>query len=205
MSLFYKLFLLIFAFALNFVNAQDEVVVDRLSVPGPIELGTSEFFLTWSKQNSKTLTIQQFMPRDETIDQFEQLLNFSYFNKDIALEDAVRAKVESVQKRIENDKFGDVNVAESPDGKEFIVDYTISETEGKSGPYLEYNIYRFKKYDTKETKPLLMLSYAKRIYGADLKGSKKALSRQRDALMTMLIEYKIPEITVINQEVANKN
>ncbi len=202
MSIFYRIFILFFVFALGFVQAQDEVaaentVVDRLSIPGPIEFNGTEFFLAWSKQNSKTLNIQQFLPRDETILNFEQLLNFSYFNKDIDLEEAVRGKVGSVQKATEKDKFGSVNVAESPDGKEFIVDYTISNAEGKSGPYIEYNVYRFKKYDT-ENKPLLIFSYSKRIYG-DLKPSSKALSRQRDALMTMVIEYKIPAITVINQ------
>ena len=207
MSIFYRLFLLLFAFSLSLVQAQEDAenqVVERLSLPNSIELNGAEFFLAWSKQNSKTLTVEQFLPRDEKIESFEQLLNFSYFNKDIELEDAVRAKVESVQKAGENDKFASVNVTESPDGKEFIVDYTLSVPESKVGAYLEYNIYRFKKYES-ETKPLLILSYTKRIYSEDIKGSSKALSRQRNTLMTILIEYKIPEIKVINQTVENKN
>ncbi|MGC4129782.1 MAG: hypothetical protein QM564_09550 [Bergeyella sp.] len=196
MTIFYKFFILIFAFTLSFVHAQDGVV-ERISVPGPIEFNGTEFFLSWSKQNSKTLTVQEFLPKDEKIEDFEQLLNFSYFNRDIEPEDAVRAKVESVQKIMEKDKFASVNVTESPDGKEFIVDYTLSVSEGENN-YLEYNIYRFKKYPEKENKPLLVLSYAKRIYG-DLKPSMKALSRQRNTLMKMMIDYKIPPITVINQ------
>ncbi len=203
-----RIFVVMTIFAFGFFHAQDEVlsensVTDRLSISGPIDFNGTEFFLSWSKQNSKTLTLQQFLPRDERIEDFQQLLNFSYFNKDIDLEEAVKSKITSVQKSIEDDKFGTVNVIESPDGKEFIVDYTISSSEDLKETFIEYNVYRFKKYES-ENKPLLILSYSKRIYD-DLKPSAKALSRQRDALLTQLIEYKIPSITVINQEVENKN
>lgn len=195
---FKKIFCLFFILTLGFAKSQDSVV-DLLSIPGPIEYNGSEFFLSWSKQNSKTLSVQQFLPRDETIDDFTELLNFSYFNKEIDMEMAVRQKVESVQQIAKTDKFAKVNVAESPDGTEFIVDYTVSGDAGKTEPFVEYNVYRFKSYDNAGAKSFLILSYAKRIYGDDFKGASKSLTRQRDELITAMIEYKIPQITLINQ------
>lgn len=144
---------------------------------------------------SKTLYRQQYLPRDEQIETFTQLLDFSYFTKEIDMELAVRQKVESIQNREETDRFAKVNVTESPDGKEFVVDYYISETPKKGEPYIEYNIYRFKPYDNGTTKSFLILDYAKRIYG-DQKAAAKALAKQRDQLMGMMIEYQIPEIKV---------
>lgn len=196
-----KVFFIITVLSLGLIKSQ-EAVVDRLSVSGPIEYDAVEYYLCWSKQQSKTLTIQQFLPKDETIEEFNQLLNFSYFNKDIDLELAVRQKVESIQNLEKKDKYVKVNVTESPDGKEFIVDYSVSGTTDKEDSFIEYNIYRFKKYDSKENKPLLILSYSKRIYG-DLKSAYKNLYRERDHLMTAIIEYKIPEITIINQEIVD--
>ena len=189
-----KLFLLLLISTLSLTKAQENPQ-DLLSIPGPIELNGTEFFVTWSKPLSKTLYRQQYLPRDEQIETFTQLLDFSYFTKEIDMELAVRQKVESIQNREETDRFAKVNVTESPDGKEFVVDYYISETPKKGEPYIEYNIYRFKPYDNGTTKSFLILDYAKRIYG-DQKAAAKALAKQRDQLMGMMIEYQIPEIKV---------
>lgn len=186
-----------FAFVALF-KAQDEAVIDVLSVPGPIEFNDTEFLLAWSKQPSKTLFRQQFLPRDEKIEDYNQLLDFSFFNKEIEIELAVRQKVESIQKREEKDKFAKVNVTESPDGKEYIVDYFISEEPEKGDSYIEYNVYRFKQFDSGTQKSFLILFYSTRMYG-DLKSAAKALSKKRDQLLTNMIEYKIPEIKPVNQ------
>lgn len=192
-----KIFLLLIISLLSFAKAQDDVV-DILSIPGPIEFNDTEFFLEWSKQPSKTLFRQQYLPRDEQIENFTQLLDFSYFNKEIDIELAVRQKVESIQKREGKDKFAKVNVTESPDGKEFIVDYFISEEPEKGDAYIEYNVYRFKQYEINTQKSFLILFYATRQYG-DLKSSAKSLAKKRDLYLTNMIEYKIPTITPVNK------
>lgn len=194
--MFRRLLFAIFLGTFSIVNAQE--VRDLLSIPGPIELDGTEFFLAWSKEASKTLMRQQYMPRDERIEDFNQILDFSYFTKEIDIELAVRQKVESIQNRAEKDKFAKVNVTESPDGSEFVVDYFISETPEKGDAFVEYNIYRFKPYNNGTQKNFLILAYAKRMYG-DPKSAAKALAKQRDQLMLNLIEYKIPEIKVVRE------
>jgi hypothetical protein len=191
-----KIFLLLFIGTLSFVKAQD--VRDLLSIPGPIEYDGTEYFLAWSKPMSKTLSRQQYLPSDERIEDFTQLLDFSYFNKEIEMELAVRQKVESIRQRENSDKFAKVNVVESPDGKEYIVDYFISESPEKGDSFIEYNVYRFKTYNHGAGKSFLILAHSKRMYG-DLKSAAKSLARQRDHLITTMIEFKIPEIKVLPQ------
>lgn len=190
------LFLLLISFFTG-IKAQENVR-DLLSVPGPIEFNDTEFLLAWSKESSKTLMRQQYMPRDERIEDFNQILDFSFFTKEIDMELAVRQKVESIQKREETDRFAKVNVTESPDGKEFVVDYFISENPEKGDSFVEYNIYRFKPYDNGTAKNFLILAYTTRIYG-DTKSAAKALVKQREPLMLAMIEYKIPEIKVVRE------
>lgn len=192
--MFKKIFLALFISSFSFSNAQENET-SILSFPNPIEYDGTEFYITQSKQRSKTLFQEQYIPRDENLQNFNQLLDFSFFNKEIETELAVRQKVESVQQREKKDKFAKVNVSESPDGKEFIVDYFISEAPESGDPYIEYNIYRFKNMENGSQKSFLIMSYAKRMYG-DLKSSAKALAKQRDHLMATMIEYKIPEIKV---------
>lgn len=190
-----KIFLLFLIGSLTFVKAQE---TDLLSIPNPLEYDGTEFFLARAKQRSKTLFQQQYIPKDEQLENFNQIIDFSFFNKEIEMELAVRQKVESVQSR-KDDKFAKVNVTESPDGTEYIVDFYISEAPEKGDSFVEYNIYRFKKFDNGTQKSFLMLNYAKRIYG-DLKSAAKLLAKQRDQLMTGMIEYKIPEIKVLAVE-----
>ena len=176
------------------IHAQ-ETETSILSFPNPIEYDGTEFYIIQSKQRSKTLFQEQYIPKDENLRDFNQLLDFSFFNKEIEIELAVRQKVESVQQREKKDKFAKVNVTESPDGKEFIVDYFISEAPENGDSYIEYNIYRFKNMENGGQKSFLIMSYAKRMYG-DLKSAAKALAKHRDHLMATMIEYKIPEIKV---------
>ncbi len=190
-----KIFLLFLIGSLTFVKAQE---TDLLSIPNPLEYDGTEFFLARAKQRSKTLFQQQYIPKDEQLENFNQIIDFSFFNKEIDMELAVRQKVESVQSR-KDDKFAKVNVTESPDGTEYIVDFYISEAPEKGDSFVEYDIYRFKKFDNGTQKSFLMLNYAKRIYG-DLKSAAKLLAKQRDQLMTGMIEYKIPEIKVLAVE-----
>ena len=190
-----KIFLLFLIGSLTFVKAQE---TDLLSIPNPVEYDGTEFFLARAKQRSKTLFQQQYIPKDEQLEHFNQIIDFSFFNKEIDMDLAVRQKVESVQSR-KDDKFAKVNVTESPDGTEYIVDFYISEAPEKGDSFIEYDIYRFKKFDNGTQKSFLMLNYAKRIYG-DLKSAAKLLAKQRDQLMTGMIEYKIPEIKVLAVE-----
>lgn len=190
-----KILLLLLISTLSFVKAQDNAP-DLLSIPGPIDYDGTEYFLSWSKPMSKTLFRQQYLPSDERIEDFTQLLDFSFFTKEIDIELAVRQKVEGIQQRTKSDKFAKVNVVESPDGKEYIVDYFISESPEKGDSFIEYNVYRFKNYDNGNAKNFLILSHAKRMYG-DLKSAAKSLARQRDHLITTMIEFKIPEIKVV--------
>lgn len=202
MQNFKKIGIIIFLLLIGLVKSQETTteVVDLLSIPGPIEFNGNEFLLNWSKQNSKTLSNQQFLPRDETIENFTELINFSYFNKEIDIELAVRQKVESIQKIMKDDKYADVNVTESPDGTEYIVDYTVSNQSEKGEGFVEYNVCRFKNYDSAGKKSFLILSYAKRIYNEDYRATSKLLQKQRNAMLNAIIEYKIPTITLINQK-----
>jgi len=171
-------------------------VIDRLNIPGPLTFNESEYFLTWSKQNSTTWAQQQYLLRDDDFKNYKELINISYFDKEIDIDNAAKQKVEYVEKRKERtqDKYSFVNVTESPDGKEIIVDYLVTVVPQEGESYAEYNIDRFKNFDTNEKKSFLIFSYSKRIAG-DLKYSSKALSKERSRLMEAVITTAIPVVT----------
>ncbi len=190
-----NIFLLVMLMAATTYNAQGRT--DILSIPGPIDLNGTEFFLSWSKPVSKTLFRQQYLPRDEKIENFTQLVEFSYFNKEIDIELAVRSKVEQIQAREKTDKLAKVNVSQNKDGSEFIVDYFISQNPKDAEPYVEYIVDRFVTYDNGMGKSFLIFSYARRAYN-NVKWEAKAMAKMRDDILINVIEYKIPNIRLKN-------
>ncbi|KIA83751.1 hypothetical protein OA84_09790 [Kaistella solincola] len=190
-----NLFLIfLFLTASNF-NAQEKM--DMISVPGPIELHGTEFFLSWSKQASKTLVRQQYLPREEKIENFTQLLDISYFNKEIDIEQAVRQKVEQIQAREKTDKLAKVNVSQNKDGTEFVVDYFISETPAEGEPFVDYVVDRFVTIEHGSGNTFLIFSYVKRAYN-NIKWEARAMAKMRDEILINVVDYKIPTIRLKN-------
>lgn len=171
-------------------------VIDRLNIPGPLNFRESEYFLIWSKQNSPTWAQQQYILRDDDFKNYKELINISYFDKEIDIETAVKQKVEYVEKRKERsqDKYSFVNVTESPDGKEIVVDYLVTVVPKEGESYAEYNLDRFKNYEAGDKKSFVIFSYSKRIAG-DLKYASKSLSKERSRLMEAVITTAIPAVT----------
>lgn len=171
-------------------------IIDRLNIPGPLKFNESEYFLAWSKQNSPTWAQQQYMLRDDDFKNYKELINISYFDKEIDLDNAVRQKVDYVQNRKDRsqDKYSFTNVTESPDGKEIIVDYLVTVVPKEGESYAEYNFDRFKNLETAGKKTFVIFSYSKRLSG-DLKYAVKSLSKDRNRLMEAVIKTAIPPIT----------
>lgn len=171
-------------------------VIDRLNIPGPLTFRENEYILTWSKQNSATWAQQQYILRDDDFNNYKELINFSYFDKEIDMETAVKQKVEYVEKRKDRtqDKYSFVSVTESPDGKEIVVDYLVTVVPQEGESYAEYNIDRFKGFDAGGKKSFLIFSYSKRLAG-DLKYASKSLTKERSRLMEGVITMAIPPIT----------
>lgn len=178
-------------------------VIERLNIPGPLTFNENEFLLAFSKQNSATWAQQQYIMRDDVLSNYKELINISYFDKEIDMETAIKQKVEFVDKRRSKDKYSFVNVTESPDGKEIIVDYLTTETPKEGEPYAEYNLDRFKNFDVNGKKSFIIFSYSKRLEG-DLKYAAKSLSKERNRLMEAAITTAIPPVTYKPTEVDKK-
>lgn len=184
------LLLCLFSFVLKSQTASN-----YLNIPNPLVIDDTEYFLEWSKQASPTLFLQQYLLKEEKITDFTKMINVSYFLKEINIDDAVKQKVESFQKRKDTDRFSEVQVTESPDGTEYIVDGLLTETPKIGSPYAEYGIYRFKTITNGSKKSFLIFSFIKRNYG-DLKTSAKFLDKERNKLMGAAINFIIPPISL---------
>lgn len=176
----------------------DKSVVDYISFPGPIKFKGEEFFLTWSKKNTATWYQQQYIQRDDDLENYRERVNISFFDKDIDPYDAAKTKKENIEQRKEKtkDNYSFVGVTESPDGTEVIVDYLVTIIQQDKEPYAEYNIDRFKTVKVNDKVGLLIYSYSKRYIEGDLKYMSRVVNKERNRLMEAVINSKMPTINL---------
>lgn len=188
------LILSVFLFSFTFV-ADD--AIDRLSVKGPLKFNKAKFDLAWTDKPNDTYYIQEYLPKGEKLESFNQMLTIHFFNIDMELEEAVAKKVQELEKRKTTDELCNYQVNESPDGKEFIVDFIVSERKDDKIATAEFNVYRYKQVQNGVgNKAVLVYAYSKRSYNDDIIPFLTNLKADRTTFLNEMIAVTMPTVTV---------
>ncbi|CAN5571249.1 hypothetical protein BH10BAC3_BH10BAC3_16800 [soil metagenome] len=172
--------------------------VDRLGVKGPLVFGDTNFKLTWTDKPNDTYYIQEYLPAGDTLEKFKQLLTIHLYEKDITTQDAVKQKIQELVKRRLTDPICNYKVIESPDGKEFMVDFLLSESKNDLMEIVEFNIYHYKQVELGgNKKAILVYAYSKRSYGDEITPFLKHLKTERMEMLNTMIAAQVPVITLI--------
>ena len=182
--------ILLFAFTANNVT-------DYLSVAGPLKFNQTDFELKWSDKPNDNYYIQEYLPKGENLSDFNQMLTIHLFDTDIKLKDAVSQKVKELNKRKETDAVCNYQVTESPDGKEFIVDFLLGESKDDKMTIVEFNTYHYRQIElSKKHKAIAVYAYSKRSYGDDITDFLKTLKDDRNSHLNEMISLKKPAISL---------
>jgi hypothetical protein len=188
------LLLSISLFSFTFVS---DNAVERLSVKGPLKFNKAKFELAWTDKPSDIYYIQEYLPKGEKLESFNQMLTIHVLDTDIAAEEAVALKVQELGKRKQTDELCNYLVNESPDGKEFIVDFIVSESKNDKVTIAEFNVYRYKQVETGAgEKAILVYAYSNRSYGDAIIPFLKNLKTDRVNHMKEMISAELPAITL---------
>ena len=191
-----KKYLLFFCIALlSFTNSTDPV--DRIGVKEPLKFNDLSFALSWSDHPKDYYYIQEYLPQNETSEHFNQMLTLHVFDKDVTAEAAMNQKVKELEIRKKTDKLCNYQVIESPDGKEFVVDFLLSQSIGDKLSVIEFNAYRYKKVSVGNNKTgILVYAYTKRSYGDDTTGFLQKLGDDRAKMLVAMQTIVLPEILI---------
>src|SRR6478735_2290658 len=114
---------LVFAVLLNFeTNAQ---TADHLQVPGPLKFHGEAFELAWSSHPSATYYKQEYVRKGEKVESFNEMVLLEFLAGNATPKGMVAQKVQELEKRKQTDPLVNFEVIESPDGKEFILDFIM--------------------------------------------------------------------------------
>ncbi|MBC5775079.1 hypothetical protein H8S95_13460 [Pontibacter sp. KCTC 32443] len=188
------LILSIFLFSFTFVS---DNTIDRLSVKGPLKFNKSKFELAWTDKPNDIYYIQEYLPKGEKLENFNQMLTIHLFATDLEAEQAVAQKVKELAKRKQTDELCNYQVNESANGKEFIVDFILSEKKNDKIAIAEFNVYRYKQIEVGAgQKAILVYAYSKRSYGDAIIPFLKNLKTDRTDYLKEMIAAELPVIAI---------
>ena len=185
--------LIITAFLLSFTNSDKPI--ERIGASGPYKFNETKFELKWSAKPNENYYVQEYLPKGESLESFNQMLICNLFVTDLSIEKAVQQKISELKKRQKTDATCKFLVTESPDGKEFIVDFLMGESKDGLMTVVEFNVYRYKKIKIDKNKEgLLVFAYSKRSYGEDITSFYKSLKTDRKKHLNEMISFNLPKI-----------
>jgi hypothetical protein len=189
-----KKYLLLFSVALlSFTNIQNPI--DRIGVAGPLKFGNIAFNLSWSEKANDNYYIQEYLPNGENAANFNQMLTIHLFTVEITAEQAVEQKIKELDIRKKNDPACEYHMTKSSDGKEYLLDFVLSEKGNSDAAIVEFNIYRFKQINLDDNRNgIFVYAYSKRAYGNKSMHFTTDLQAKRLDLLKQVSAAKIPII-----------
>ena len=185
--------ILTFAVLLN-VETKAQAV-DFLKVPGPVKFHGSDFHLAWTSHPNETYYNQEYMQRGEKVESFKEMVLLEFLIGEFTAKDLITKKVQELDNRKKTDPLVNYEIIESPDGKEYIIDFIMSSGPAENLEIVEWNAYRYKIVnDATGKKGVVLFAISRRAYGKEITAFLKDLKTSRSAYRNELIDYTIPEI-----------
>lgn len=190
-----KLLCLLTILSLSSFSTFQNKPTERIGVKGPIEFNKTNFLLAWSQRPNVDYYVQEYLPKDETLERFNEMITINVFVRDVSVENAIAQKTAELSKRKETDKVCNYSVTQSPDKKENMVDCILSAERDGELTVVEFIIYRYRQIELENhKKALLVYSYSKRSYGTDILPFFTHLKEQRKDLLNTMILKDLPKI-----------
>ncbi|HPR00175.1 MAG: hypothetical protein H6561_18770 [Lewinellaceae bacterium] len=147
-------------------SGQHGTVTEYLSVPGPIRYQDTDFGLKWSEHPNDNYYIQEYLPAGNTLEHFNEMLTIHLFLTDLSVADAADQKIEELEQRKQSDSYCSYQAKDSPDGKEVMLEFFVSQSGDEE--VVEFNLFHYRQIELSPgQKALCIYAYSKRSYGAD--------------------------------------
>lgn len=175
----------------------DENPIDRLGIKGPLKFDQTNFKLSWTAKPNENYYAQEYLPADEKPATFNQMLTLHLFVTETETKNAAQQKINELESRKKTDPLCNYVLNESPDGKEFMLDFLLGESKENKMTIAEFNVYRYKQIEPgNNKKAILVFVYSKRSYGNDITAFLSGLGKERTKYLNEMISTKIPVVKI---------
>lgn len=175
--------------------ALGQEVTDYLGVPGPIEVGETDYVLSWSSNPSDGYYKQEYLPVGAAPESYESMVIVEFLATDMPVAEVVAAQVQMVNARKASDPVANVAVLQNDQTSELVLDFLMSAKDDNGEFIVEWNGYRYVEAEFDGKRGSLLFAVSERAYGND--SSEAFLGSLRDFKSLRILDLtkaELPEL-----------
>ena len=177
----------------------NKLLKDYLNIPGPVVFENKSFDLSWSSHPAANFYKQEYLPKNESADQYKTMILVDVVTGDAVIKNVVAAKVNELKQLKAGNPMVNYEAINNPATGEYMIDFvlTANAADGKSISIVERNVYRYKAFTNKlGQKGILLFGVSTRAYGADVAAFFTSLKASRKDLVKKVSAVQMPDITI---------
>jgi hypothetical protein len=176
---------------------QTGAVVNYYGIPDNIPFEGTDYILSWSSHPNEVYYKHECLPKGEKPNHFVNMLMIDFIQGNFTAKDVAGNKIKTLIERKKTDAVCNYDLIESPDGKEFILDFIMSTSTNNKTNLVEWSCYHYKNYADKEGHiGVILYGISNRGYDDDVTSFLRTLPQRRETARNAIIKNPIPEIQI---------
>lgn len=172
--------------------AQSTNPVDRLGIPGPIEFAGTQYHLAWSAQPSASYIKHEYLPADQKMETFTDMVSVELLTSGVSLADVVKAQTTMLDQRKNIDPLVNYQILHNPNNSQIILDFLMSD-ESTGTLIVEWDAYRYVSVAMPDGKNgVALFAISRRHYGDGASDFLATLKAKRTADIDTLLHHSVP-------------
>ncbi|HTD97863.1 MAG TPA: hypothetical protein VK668_01185 [Mucilaginibacter sp.] len=188
-------FLLIVPTSFNYKHT--DPVINYLNTDEIIKFNKKEYKLAYSSHPVSNYYMQEYIPKNETLDRYEHMILVDYLLIDTPAANIIGVKINEIKERKKTDMVANYELVENKETKEYILDFLLSSSKYLTVNVIEWNGYHYKNYTDKAGhKGVLLFGVSERAYDGGVTWYLKTLKGHRFDWIKELSLHNFPNIQV---------
>ena len=159
------------------VSAQ--TVTEYFDVGNPIKYCGTKYSLVWSARPQENYYVQEYLPKGESLEHYNQMFTVSEIFGDITPLDAVQAKIAELEQRKKTDPVTNYLVAEN--NGEYILEFIVGDSSDGKMNIVEVDVHYYKQMTINGRNASVLSFYSGRAYGDDIMQFIQSIPQKRNA------------------------
>lgn len=174
---------------LSVMNLYSQEVTEYFSVGNPIKYCDTKFSLAWSAHPQDNYYVQEYLPKGETLENYNKMFTVSIIFWDRTPLEAVQAKIAELDERKKTDPVTNYMLAEN--NGEYILDFIVSDSKDGEVNTVEVDIHYYKQMTINGRKASVLSFYSCRAYGDDIMQFIQSIPKKRNVWYEGMTKLKL--------------
>lgn len=164
---------------LSCLSLSSQSATEYFNVGNPIKYCGTKYSLVWSAQPQENYFVQEYLPKGETLEHYNQMFTVSVIFGDRTPLEAVQAKVAELEERKKSDPITKYMVAEN--NGDYILEFLVGDSSNGKMNTVEVDVHYYRQMTINGKKASVLCFYSGRAYGDDILPFIQSIPEKRNA------------------------